>query len=208
MPNWKIHVEIGMRLNEYLKYNEEDLNLFLLGSVLPDINNGWIVPDVSKIIEHDITHIGSYIDASYYKFYDKYKYEINRKNPLFLGYMVHIYTDAIWNKDFYTSVKKLNIKAENLNELKLMKQSDFKVYKNKFITNIIEIRNIDKALKEIEKIDTVSVTKEDILKSVEFLKNEEIYKFQYKFYTESRLDKLMDDTINGYIELLKENKII
>jgi len=208
LPNWKIHVEIGMRLNKYLKYNEEELNLFLLGSVLPDINNGWIVPDASKIIEHDITHMGSFIEASYDKFYNKYKYEIDTKNPIFLGYMVHIYTDAIWNNNFYTSVKNLNVKYGNLDELKLMKQSDFKVYKNKFIANIIEIKNIDKALKEIQKIDTICVTKEDILKSIEFLKNEETYNFQYKFYTESKLDKLMDDTLNGLIELLKGNRVI
>ena len=46
MPNWKIHFEIGKRVNEELKFDGEDLNLFLLGNILPDLNNKYIVVEI------------------------------------------------------------------------------------------------------------------------------------------------------------------
>ena len=65
MPNWKTHIEIGLRLNEELKYDKKNLNLFLFGSILPDINNGYLITDISNKIEHDITHMGKFINSSY-----------------------------------------------------------------------------------------------------------------------------------------------
>ena len=57
----------------------------------------------------------------------EFKNEIENKNPLFLGYLAHLYTDNTWNKNFYTRVQNENIKVENRDELRIMKQSDFKV---------------------------------------------------------------------------------
>ena len=48
MPNWKVHLEIAKRLNEKFKYTENQLEEFNLGNILPDINNCFIVKDISK----------------------------------------------------------------------------------------------------------------------------------------------------------------
>ena len=203
MPNWKTHIEIGLRLNEELKYDKKNLNLFLFGSILPDINNGYLITDISNKIEHDITHMGKFINSSYTDFYNKYKNEIENKNPLFLGYLAHLYTDNTWNKNFYTRVQNENIKVENRDELRIMKQSDFKVYNNNFIKNIIEIDNPDYLLNEINKIEEVVIEKDDILKSLKFLREQEIYNEKLKFYSLKELDNLINDTINNCKKIIK-----
>ena len=100
MPNWKTHLEVGKRLNKYLKYDEEELNMFLFGSILPDINNSHIVTDISEKIGHDVTHIRKQKNLSYIEFYNKYSEKIINNNPIFVGYLAHIYTDEIWNNHF------------------------------------------------------------------------------------------------------------
>lgn len=203
MPNWKTHIEIGLRLNEDLKYDKKDLNLFLFGSILPDINNGYLITDISNKIEHEITHMGKFINSSYTDFYNKYKNEIENKNPLFLGYLAHLYTDNTWNKNFYLRVQNENIHVENRDELRIMKQSDFKVYNNNFIKNIIEIDNPDYLLNEIKKIEEVVIEKDDILKSLKFLREQEIYNEKLKFYSLKELDNLINYTINNCKKIIK-----
>ncbi|MBP3596939.1 MAG: zinc dependent phospholipase C family protein [Clostridia bacterium] len=203
MPNWKTHIEIGIRINEVLKYNKSDLNLFLFGSILPDINNGYLITDVSNKIEHDITHMGKFINSSYTDFYNKYKKEIENRNPIFLGYLFHLYTDNTWNKNFYIRVQTENIKVENFDDLRIIKQSDFKVYNNNFINNIIEIDNIDYLLNEIKNIEEVVIEKEDILKALKFLKEQEIYNEKFKFYSLEELDNIINETINDCKKIIK-----
>ena len=195
MPNWKIHIEIGKRLNSKLKYNEQELNLFLLGTILPDINNSYVVTNIYKKIEHDITHFKNLINPSYEAFYNKYKTEIDSKNPMFIGYLSHLYTDYKWNKYFKEKIEKLNIHTENRDELRIMKQNDFKIYNNKFIKNVIQIDSVDVALKEIQKIDEISIARNDILNVIDFIYNQKEYKGELNFYTIEELDKLLEETV-------------
>lgn len=204
MPNWKVHLEVGKRLNKYFNYNGEDLNLFLLGSVLPDINNRYIVTDIAEQIDHTITHFGTYKELNYISFYEKYKNEVDNKKPLFNGYMAHLYTDNMWNRNFYNKIQNLEGLPENRDEIRKMKQSDFKIYNNKFIEDTLKINDIDEALEEIKKISEVSITKEDILKVINFLDNQKIYEGQFYFHSMEELDKLMDNTITEYVGFLKE----
>lgn len=199
MPNWKVHLEIGKRLNNYFNYNNEDFNLFLLGNILPDINNCYIVTDISKKLDHTITHFGTYKELNYISFYNKYKNEIDNKKPLFDGYMAHLYTDNMWNRTFYNKIQNLEGLPEDRDEIRKMKQSDFKIYNNKYIDGTFEIDNMDTALKEIKKIEEVSITSEDIQKVEDFLNNQEKYVGQFKFHTEEELDKLMENTVREYI---------
>lgn len=203
MPNWKVHIEVGKRLNEKLNYNKEDLNLFLLGSILPDINNCYIVTNISKRIDHDTTHMGKFNETSYLNFYNKYKKEIAKNNPLFVGYLAHLYTDYSWNIDFYKNFANLDIPKEERDKLRIMKQSDFKVYNNKFIENKIDIENINRALDEIIKISEISITREDILEVIDFLKNQKAYENELQFYSMEKLDELMSNTIKGCKDLLQ-----
>lgn len=204
MPNWKVHLEIGKRLNKYFNYDKEDFNLFLLGNILPDINNCYIVTDIEKEIRHEITHFGGWRETNYINFYKKYKSKIDNKNPLFNGYLAHLYTDYLWNKTFYEKIQNLEGLPEDRDKIREMKQSDFKIYNNKYIENTLQIDNISAALEEIRKIAEVEVTEEDILKVIDFLNNQKVYVGQFEFHTMEELDKLMDNTIIEYVNLFKK----
>lgn len=80
-----------------------------------------------------------------------------------------------------------------------MKQSDFKIYNNKYIKDTLQVDNVDTALEEIKKINEVSITKKDIEKVIEFLNNQKEYEGQFKFHTVEELDKLMDNTVREYV---------
>ena len=112
MPNWKTHLEISKRLNEKYKFNEKDFELFMFGSILPDINNSYVVTGISKKISHDTTHFRSKEVPSYILFAEKYKKQIDDKNPIFVGYVTHLFTDYMWNNNFYTSVARREFEEE------------------------------------------------------------------------------------------------
>ena len=46
MPSWGIHLGIANKLSQ--KIENIDKNLFMFGNVVPDINNGYVVEDISK----------------------------------------------------------------------------------------------------------------------------------------------------------------
>ena len=202
MPNWKTHLEVGKRLNKYLKYDEKEFNMFLIGSILPDINNSHIVTDISEKIGHDVTHIRKQKNPSYIEFYNKYSEEIINNTPIFVGYFAHIYTDEIWNNHFYQKNEIIQMKDKSHDELRIMKQKDFEIYNSKFIDNIIELGNITEVLEQTMKIVEVSITKKDIEKVIEFLKNQKGITGELKLHTEDELTKLLDETIIKIYEFL------
>ena len=65
MPSWGIHLGIANKLSQ--KIENIDKNLFMFGNVVPDINNGYVVEDISKIIPHKITHYDGEKDFKIYK---------------------------------------------------------------------------------------------------------------------------------------------
>ena len=205
MPNWKTHIEISKQLNKQLNYNDEEFELFAFGSILPDINNGHLVKDVSKIIDHKITHFVA-DNKSYMNFYNKYKAII--KEPLILGYYMHLYTDFSFNRNFYEheEIKKCN--NEEHSKLREMKQSDFEVYNNKFYEHTITTEYLGEILNQSRKIEEVSITKEDIIKVKEFLDNQEKYNEDYKFYNEEELDILTEQTITGLKNIIENDTFI
>ncbi|MBO5179483.1 MAG: zinc dependent phospholipase C family protein [Clostridia bacterium] len=207
MPNWKTHLEVGKRLNKYLKYNEKEFNMFLIGSILPDINNSHIVTDISEKIGHDVTHIRKQKNPSYIEFYNKYSEKIINDNPIFVGYFAHLYTDEIWNNHFYQKNEIIQMKDKSHDELRVMKQKDFEIYNSKFIDNIIELDNITEVLEQTMKIVEVSITKEDIEKVIEFLKNQNVIDGKLKLHTEDELEELMNETVEQIYDFLKIKRI-
>ena len=204
MPNWKIHLEIAKRVNDYINYNVEEKEMFLFGDILPDVNNGYIITNISNKIEKKTTHFqGKEVhEKTYVKFYNKYKERVNIKNPLFLGYYMHLYVDYNWNADFYNKIGDIR-DTYSREKIREMKQHDFMVYKNKFISNIIKIENYDKLLEKLKGIEEVKVDKNDILKIEEFLISEKVFKGEYEHYTEERLDNLMDNTVEDLVKIIK-----
>lgn len=204
MPNWKTHLEVGKRLQETLKYNEEDYNLFLLGNILPDINNCYIVKNISKKLPHHNTHFTHYgyeETPSYVLFEKNYSYEI-KTSPLVYGYFIHLFTDYSWNNDFYTKLNKRGIIEKDPTKLRIMKQDDFKVFNNKFRKNTIEINNYERTLNEIKIIKEISITKKDLIEVKKFLDDQGYdYERKYQAYKEEELDYLLSNTVKDVIEM-------
>ena len=195
MPNWKTHLEVGKRFNKKFNFKDEDYNLFLLGNILPDINNCYIVKDISTKISHSKTHFNNPDKPGYLMFYDKYQKYIE-KSPLFLGCYIHLFTDYTWNNNFYTRIKGTKFEDIDRDELRKIKQSDFRKYNNNFINNTIELKDIDRVVDEINLIDEISLTKEDITKVLEYLKNQQKDEtLDYKFYISKELDDLLNKTM-------------
>lgn len=202
MPNWKTHLEISRRLNEKYKFNDKDYELFLIGSILPDINNSYVVTDISKKIGHSVTHFWNQEKPSYICFYNKYQQDIDEHNPIFVGYVTHLYTDYTWNNNFYTSVSKRNFIEKDKENLRILKQSDFKIYNNKFVDRHIELKNnlYEEVLERIKAISEVDIIRKDLENVCEFLKENHKYIAKYQFYTEQELDELLDKTIIGLLK--------
>ncbi len=198
MPNWKTHLEISNRINEVYGFKGIDLKRLLLASVLPDINNSHIVKEISKKINHEVTHCYEENVPSYLVFYKKYKKEIENKNPIFVGYVTHLYTDYTWNNNFYTNVSKRKYPDDDKVALRIMKQSDFRIFNNKFeersIGNLSD-EELDILENDCKNISEVSITKDDIIKVMDFLNGNHFYDAKLQFYTLEELEELLQDTV-------------
>ena len=198
MPNWKTHLEISNRINQTYKFSGIDFKKFLLGSILPDINNSHIVKDISEKRNHEITHCFEEGIPSYLVFYRRYKNQIDAKDPIFVGYVTHLYTDYTWNNNFYTNIAERNYPEKDKVALRIMKQSDFGAFNNKFKDQCIDVSGdseFEILLNETKKINEVSVTFEDLSRVVEFLKKQELYDDTLQFYTMEELEELLEETV-------------
>lgn len=199
MPNWKIHLEIAKRLNKKFNYTQKKLEEFYLGNILPDINNCFIVKDISTKLEHKYTHYQDEIEIPSYKNFEKiYKNKIYEE-PIIFGYYIHLYTDYTWNNYFYTNFND-NEKLRGLSheEKRTLKQDDFKVYNNLFIDNKPKFLNKENLVEKSKKIDRISINKEDIEKVEKFLDEQIKTENTFKILTKEILDKMMCDTISHF----------
>lgn len=198
MPNWKTHLEVSNRINQTYGFTGMDLKKFLFGSILPDINNAHIVTDISKKLYHEVTHYYDEAMPSYLVFYNKYKEQIEAKEPIFLGVVTHLYTDYTWNGNFYTNLAKRNWPETDRTTLRIMKQSDFGIFNNRFKERFIDVETdeeIEILLDESKKIAEFSLIKEDIKHVLDFLKIENIHDATMQFYTEDELEELLEKTV-------------
>ncbi len=207
MPNWKTHIEFGKRVNQKLNYTAEKLELFLIGNLLPDINNGYMIPDISKKIDHETTHYVINGNYSYINFYNKHK-ENMKENPLLMGYFSHLFLDYNMNNNFYTTYREANIHKYEHKQLRIMKQSDFRLYNNKYLDNYIEVSDVDNLVAKLEELCDVYVKREEIIKIVDFLKRKIGYEAEYFFYTEAELENLFESIIKKFSEFVDEYNLI
>ena len=201
MPNWKIHLEIAKKINKKFNYTQNKLEEFYLGNILPDINNCFIVKDISTKLEHKYTHYQDEIEIPSYKNFEKiYKNKIYEE-PIIFGYYIHLYTDYTWNNYFYTNFND-NEKLRGLTheEKRTLKQDDFKVYNNLFIDNKPKFLNKENLVEKSKKIDRISINKEDIEKVEKFLDEQIKTENTFKILTKEILDKMMCETISHFQE--------
>lgn len=140
MGSLKMHIAISKKIKDELCYS----NLFLVGSILPDIIKLILGESKSSHFEFKNT-----IDL------DKYIFtQDNLKDELILGYYAHLIEDKIWLESY------MNKKYANLQEF-----SKYKLYNDyAFVDNImykeldIDTQNISNIIFEnIDKIDIHSV---------------------------------------------------
>ena len=202
MPGWNIHLEVGKRIAERLKLSGEKEEEFLLGCVLPDINNGY-VNKVRERKHHAETH-WAFDEKSSLNFYAKYKDKVEAKEPIYLGYLVHLYTDGYFNYHFYHHVKRTQI-GEGLTheEKQNIKHNDFWLYCAKFKDMGLVISDKKVASLKANEIEKVNVDEKELSEIEEIINsgvlNEAVDGKKYIFYTERWLDELMDEMIESFI---------
>ncbi|MBO7132227.1 hypothetical protein J6V85_03175 [Candidatus Saccharibacteria bacterium] len=203
MPSWNIHLEAGKKVARKLKFSGAKRKEFLFGCLLPDINNGYI-NRVSTEKPHESTHY-AYNQKSSLNFYADHKKEIDSKEPIYLGYLFHLYTDGFFNYDFYRTIKRSPL-GEGLEreEKRKIKHHDFWLYDLNFHHHLgIKSQSEAKTLAvSANRISAVKITPEDILDVEKVLiKNElgeKLKNDKYIFYTKERLDNLMKDMIDSF----------
>lgn len=219
MPSWPVHIAIARRLNKTLKLDDN----FILGNIMPDVLNGFIIKDISHTINHKITHY-SIKDNNYKKidisnFLKKYQNKLD--NPLILGYLVHLLTDEFFNIYTYKYhyVKKNDKNFAVLNDGSLnneptwkIKQHDFDYYGNYLIKNELfgnKINITDKTLSLVKELP-FDITKKDIdiiiCKVNNIITKEVKDNYKYKMFTEKELDKVLNDCLNYIMNFLNNDK--
>ncbi len=199
MPTWKTHIKIARDLLNEFNLNKREEELFLIGNLLPDINNSYVVKDIKVQIDHSKTHYMYDEVASYKRFYNEYHDKMD--NYLILGYYAHLYVDYFWNAYFYKN-NKLDIDKE---KLKKLKQSDFLLYANKFIDEKLSIKDYDNILINSKLIKNINICKEDLINVLNYFNNLEPTTANYYLLNEQELDNLIVKNIQ---ELKKHLKTI
>ncbi|MBR2839863.1 zinc dependent phospholipase C family protein [Candidatus Saccharibacteria bacterium] len=203
MPGWNIHLEAGERVAKKLKLTGVKRREFLLGCVLPDINNGYI-NKVKVHKEHEETHY-AYNQRSSLNFYAENREMVQRKEPIFLGYLLHLYTDGYFNYDFYRTIKRHKM-GEGLDhvEKRKIKHHDFWLYDTCYNHHLgVKHEELDRLAKQANRISIAEITSGDIEDVerilVENTLNDELKGEKYLFYTKKRLDELLEDMIESFM---------
>ena len=219
MPTWPVHLAIANKLVKKYKFSED----FIIGNVIPDTMNGYVIDNPSNIFHHTVTHYSEVEPLGVPRINIGLFLNDNRKklsNELILGAYCHLLTDLYFNE--YTM--KNHTKEENgilyavLKDGSLdknvspmtSKQNDFKVFGDGFIKNK-EVGNevrITKETIDLSKELNYQIEKEDIFKTVDKINeivNGDIKKQEdYQMFTEKELISVynncyeyIDKTINN-----------
>lgn len=210
MPSHKIHIAIGVKLNQKLNFNKD---LFYIGCILPDLDT----------VSHSVAHFkNSHRKYDTNRFIDKY---YDKNDPIILGYLVHILTDEYYNKFVrenkftFDENNKLNgIKLKDKifygtpNEVTLKKQDGFYEYDKYLINNdfMPTINYID--LDKLTYIKECNYDKNDIFKYIDtyndWIKEKNLIE-NYDIFSFDELDKLFYDCyyyIDDFIEKLNNKE--
>lgn len=186
-----------------LKFTGVKRKEFLLGCILPDINNGYI-NRVKRRKQHEETHY-AYNQKSSLNFYAENRGKIKERDPIFLGYLFHLYTDGYFNYDFYRSIKRHKL-GEGLNhdEKSKIKHHDFWLYDLNFHHELgVKQGELRQLARRSNRVPAVEITPEEI-EEVEGILiadelNDNLRGEKFLFYSWKRLDELMEDMIDSFM---------
>ena len=211
MPSWAIHLAVATQLNKKIKLNEQNKNIFLLGNILPDILNGYVIKNISHIVPHREAHM-----------------EIPEKfeNPMMLGYYTHLLTDFYWNDLTYG---RLGVFDKNKNliglkmynekiymapkaELRKIKTNDFKLFSKSIYENkCTDIPTYDeKMLEYAEELKWLDLQKCDILEGIKYLENMASLKTKLEIECPDYIifsEKEMQEHLKKCVDFIKNSEI-
>lgn len=229
MPSWAMHLAISKELSKNM--NEKEKEEFTLGNILPDVNNSFLIPDVSKIIPHKITHCtnnNSYANVTEIENmlvnYEKICKELGEKikHPIIYGYFSHLLTDYYWN--YYTHVKKGVLKEEKViglykndksifygdnEERRKMKVNDFNHFSKYLYENKIEKVHFDseKLLEKTQEVPQISIQESDLDKVNRYFEQIEPklneIKGDYEIYTFEELQNCLKENVEFVKNIIK-----
>lgn len=212
MPSWNIHLEVGERLADKLHFSGKKRKEFLLGCILPDINNGY-VNKVHTTKPHAATHY-NFDKKSSLNFYAENQAEIDARNPIFLGYLLHLYTDGYFNYHFYSSVKHHDQYKNLTHQQKAkIKHHDFYIF-DSTMHHFIDINNREEAAdlaalaNQIRPVDLIPEDIENVEKILrDNVLNDQVRGKPYFYYTEAELRQILDNMLESFSkEYLKGEK--
>ena len=204
MPSWNIHLEAGERLAKKLKLTHKEKQEFLLGCLLPDINNGY-VNNPAVIKEHRKTHY-AYDEKSSLNFYAENKRQVDEKQPIFLGYIFHLFTDGFFNYEFFHRAKRdENIKDLSHEAKNDIKHHDYWLFDTKYHHELdIPESEYKDYIKKANQINVVDINETDLGEIVKIMHDDALNDFvegeEYLFYTEAELEELMNRMVEGFSE--------
>lgn len=202
MPSWNIHLEAGERLAKKLKFTGAKRQEFLFACILPDINNGYI-NKVKTRKHHEETHY-AYDQRSSLNFYAENRELINARDPIYLGYLFHLYTDGFFNYDFYRTIKRHKLGQGLNHDAKCkIKHHDFWLYDTNFHHELnLTSDDLPALAARANTIPATDITTEDIADVIRIITedalNQSLRGDKYQFYTKKRLDELMEDMIESF----------
>ena len=208
MPSWNIHLEVGERLADVMKLTGEKREQFLLGCILPDINNGFCNKvKVSK--EHGETH-WAFDKKSTLNFYEKYKEQIERREPIYFGYLFHLYADGFFNYNYYHALKDTKYGRKKINKRCDIKHNDFWVFDKKFMGRELNVKDKAAALEIANQIENIDVSEAELNEVEEIIRSNILVNLalgrQYIFWKEKEFEQIMDDLISHFCKkYLKES---
>ncbi|MCQ2534808.1 MAG: hypothetical protein MJ172_09605 [Clostridia bacterium] len=204
MADWNTHLYCAQKVNETLKFEGLEKDMFLFGNLMPDVNAGWLISPKTKI-DQPITHFEA-IGQGYFwcphTFYSKYQAEIHKKNPLMLGYLFHLWLDVKIMTDFVSRVPMSKM-LSNGYEVRSYKWKDMSVFiddkKQCLDASPENLKKIAEATKLISEIDVVE---EDLVKVEDFLKKllNEPSEYQYMIYTEQDFVDFYEKTCDDFTQ--------
>lgn len=203
MPGWNIHLEAGERLAKKLKLSGQKRKEFLLGCILPDINNGY-ANQVKIVKQHRETHY-AFDQKSSLNFYTENRQKILDKEPIYLGYLFHLYTDGYFNYDFYRTIKRHKLgEGKTHDEKNQIKHNDFFHYDTCFSHHLgIKPEDLKPLADCANQISVTEITPSEIQEIENILVENRFAtinkKRKYIFYSQKRLDNLLEDMLESFI---------
>ena len=227
MPSWPIHLSIAKKVNEKLKLNKD---LFYYGNLIPDVDkNSSINRYQAHYYDKNLPYFNCPKEHMINIDLFLKDYKDNLSNPLILGYYCHLLADYYYNLKVYTTkwvcdeenniigIKLKNNKIVSLdkegkkNLRKKYKHGDFELY-GKYIFNTIEIPTNSEIIKDNikylkdnlltdELVDyRIKYLKTDFIKNNKLTLKERLIKNNYKIFTKTESDKMLEECVNLIIE--------